>query len=77
MANVSSAPAAPTSIKAYLDALKLCLKGQPPGLIQDALDAHGSVGKVAKMFGVNRTTIFRKLQLREPRRDRSGGGRKD
>jgi uncharacterized membrane protein len=37
MANVSSAPAAPTSIKAYLDALKLCLKGQPPGLIQDAL----------------------------------------
>jgi len=37
MANVPSAPAAPTSIKAYLDALKLCLKGQPPGLIQDAL----------------------------------------
>lgn len=37
MANVSAATAAPTSIKAYLDALKLCLKGQPPGLIQDAL----------------------------------------
>lgn len=37
MANVSSAPAAPTSIKAYLESLKRCLKGQPPGLIQDAL----------------------------------------
>jgi uncharacterized membrane protein len=29
--------AAHTSIKAYLDALRVCLKGQPPGLIQDAL----------------------------------------
>jgi len=29
--------AAPTSIKSYLDALKVCLRGQPPGLIQDAL----------------------------------------
>lgn len=29
--------AAPASIKAYLDALKKCLKGQPPALIQDAL----------------------------------------
>ena len=37
MANAPAAPAAPTSIKAYLDSLKLCLKGQPPGLIQDAL----------------------------------------
>src|SRR5262245_15292832 len=36
MADVN-APAAPTSIKAYLDALKKCLKGQPPALIQDAL----------------------------------------
>ena len=31
-------------------------------LIRDALDLHGSVTKVAKLFGVNRTTIFRKLQ---------------
>ena len=37
MANVSSAPSSPTSIKAYLESLKLCLKGQPPALIQDAL----------------------------------------
>ncbi len=36
MADVNAA-AAPTSIKAYLDALKRCLKGQPPALIQDAL----------------------------------------
>ncbi len=36
MADVNTA-AAPASIKAYLDALKLCLKGQPPALIQDAL----------------------------------------
>jgi len=28
---------APTSIRTYLDALKLCLRGQPPALIQDAL----------------------------------------
>ena len=27
----------PATIKAYLDALKLCLKGQPPALVQDAL----------------------------------------
>jgi PAS domain S-box-containing protein len=31
-------------------------------LIRDALELHGSVTKVAKLFGVNRTTIFRKLQ---------------
>jgi PAS domain S-box-containing protein len=31
-------------------------------LIRDALALHGSVTKVAKLFGVNRTTIFRKLQ---------------
>jgi PAS domain S-box-containing protein len=31
-------------------------------LIRDALELHGSVGKVARLFGVNRTTIFRKLQ---------------
>lgn len=37
------------------------------GLIQDALTAHGSVSKVARLFGVNRTTIFRKLQMRDPR----------
>lgn len=30
-------------------------------IIQKALDTHGSVSKVAKMFKVNRTTIFRKL----------------
>ena len=36
MADVN-ATAAPASIKAYLDALKRCLKGQPPALIQDAL----------------------------------------
>jgi uncharacterized membrane protein len=29
--------APPTSIKAYLQTLKLCLRGQAPGLIQDAL----------------------------------------
>ncbi len=29
--------AGPASIKSYLDALRACLKGQPPGLIQDAL----------------------------------------
>jgi uncharacterized membrane protein len=29
--------AGPASIKDYLDALRVCLKGQPPGLIQDAL----------------------------------------
>jgi PAS domain S-box-containing protein len=32
------------------------------GLIRDALVYHGSVSKVAKLFQVNRTTIFRKLQ---------------
>ncbi len=32
------------------------------GLIRDALIYHGSVTKVASLFGVNRTTIFRKLQ---------------
>jgi uncharacterized membrane protein len=36
MADVNAA-AAPASIKSYLDALKRCLKGQPPALIQDAL----------------------------------------
>lgn len=36
MADVNAA-AAPTSIKSYLDALKRCLNGQPPALIQDAL----------------------------------------
>jgi len=36
------------------------------GLIKDALDAHGSVTKVARLFGVNRTTIFRKLQMKDP-----------
>ena len=37
MASAPSAPAAPRSIRAYLDALKACLKGQAPALIQDAL----------------------------------------
>jgi uncharacterized membrane protein len=32
-----AAPMPPESIKAYLDQLKVCLKGQPPALIQDAL----------------------------------------
>jgi len=36
MADVN-ATAAPQSIKAYLNALRVCLKGQPPALIQDAL----------------------------------------
>ena len=36
MADVNAA-AAPASIKSYLDALRRCLKGQPPALIQDAL----------------------------------------
>lgn len=36
MANANGT-AAPTSIKAYLDALRVCLKGQAPALIQDAL----------------------------------------
>ncbi|WP_243439838.1 sigma-54 interaction domain-containing protein [Fundidesulfovibrio soli] len=35
------------------------------GLIRDALEAHGSVTKVARMFGVNRTTIFRKLHMND------------
>lgn len=33
----ASATSAPTSIRAYLDALKVCLNGQAPALIQDAL----------------------------------------
>ena len=37
MANVPNVASVPSSISGYLDALKLCLKGQPPGLIQDAL----------------------------------------
>ena len=37
MANASLPFANPTTIKAYLDALKSCLKGQPPALVQDAL----------------------------------------
>ena len=38
MANATAnGSATPTSIKAYLDALKICLKGQPPALILDAL----------------------------------------
>ena len=37
MANVSLPVTSPTTIKAYLDALKSCLKGQPPALVQDAL----------------------------------------
>lgn len=31
-------------------------------VIRNALKKHGSVAKVARIFGVNRTTIFRKLQ---------------
>ena len=31
-------------------------------IIRNALKTHGSVAKVARIFGVNRTTIFRKLQ---------------
>lgn len=42
--------------------LKEIMAGIERGLIRDALAAHGSVTKVARMFGVNRTTIFRKLQ---------------
>lgn len=34
-------------------------------IIQEALNSQGSVSKVAKMFKVNRTTIFRKLQIAE------------
>ncbi|MHC1728953.1 MAG: sigma-54 interaction domain-containing protein [Syntrophobacteraceae bacterium] len=34
------------------------------GLIQEALKVHGSVSKVAELFGVNRATIFRKLQMK-------------
>lgn len=37
------------------------------GLIQEALRIHGSVSKVAELFGVNRATIFRKLQLKSPK----------
>ncbi len=37
MANSALTSTTPTTIKAYLDTLKACLKGQPPGLIQDAL----------------------------------------
>jgi PAS domain S-box-containing protein len=35
-------------------------------LIRGALNIHGSVNKVATLFGVNRATIFRKLQLKTP-----------
>jgi PAS domain S-box-containing protein len=46
-------------------------------LIRDALDLYGSVGKVAKVFGVNRTTIFRKLQGgEEPAAEKNGHARK-
>ncbi len=37
MANAPLPVTSPTTIKAYLEALKLCLKGQPPALVQDAL----------------------------------------
>lgn len=36
-------------------------------LIQEALKVHGSVNKVATLFGVNRATIFRKLQMKPPK----------
>ena len=35
-------------------------------VIRKALNKHGSVAKVARIFGVNRTTIFRKLQETGP-----------
>jgi Putative sensor len=37
MANVVQPSPPPTTIRAYLDSLRICLKGQPPGLVQDAL----------------------------------------
>lgn len=37
MVSTKSVGASPDSIKSYLDSLRLCLKGQPPALIQDAL----------------------------------------
>ena len=45
--------------------LKEIVAGIERDIIQQALEEQGSVAKVAKMFGVNRTTIFRKLQLPE------------
>lgn len=47
--------------------LKEILAGIERGLIQEALKTHGSVSKVAELFGVNRATIFRKLQMKPPR----------
>jgi PAS domain S-box-containing protein len=44
-------------------------------LIRDALALHGSVGKVARLFGVNRTTIFRKLQGEDGGPPQNGQGR--
>jgi PAS domain S-box-containing protein len=43
--------------------LKEIVSGIEREIIQEALNVHGSVAKVAEMFGVNRTTIFRKLQV--------------
>jgi uncharacterized membrane protein len=37
MAEAANGAQGPATIKAYLEALKVCLKGQPPALIQDAL----------------------------------------
>jgi transcriptional regulator with PAS, ATPase and Fis domain len=37
------------------------------GLIQEALNRYGSVRKVAALFGVDRATIFRKLQIKAPK----------
>ena len=43
-------------------ALKDIVSDIERGLIRDALEYHGSVAKVARLFQVDRTTIFRKLQ---------------
>jgi PAS domain S-box-containing protein len=45
--------------------LKEIMSGIERDIIHEALNSQGSVSKVAKMFKVNRTTIFRKLQLTE------------
>jgi DNA-binding NtrC family response regulator len=54
--------------------LKEIVSGIEREIIQEALNVHGSVAKVAEMFGVNRTTIFRKLQV--PESSGTGAGAK-
>lgn len=38
-------------------------------IIREALEKHGSMNKVAEIFGVNRSTLFRKLHRKDKKRD--------